>query len=195
MQVWKTDVLRRTEEIGFSGGNCDYYFEPGVAYLLFAHRSDGILSTSICSKTSRLVCASKYLAQLGRPVKTYEAFSTSILIAREQPFSLHTPCLKPPVLLSSRNLSFPKGCLLAVDATIDRQGRAAVRNVTNHSPAHCRADLQSVEAAMKGWTLRPATISGYPVSVNLDHVTMDDPMTEEEYAEWQASQKQNTRRH
>ena len=40
-----------TVQTGLGGGDCGYHFDPGHAYLVYGHKSNGTLYTSICSGT------------------------------------------------------------------------------------------------------------------------------------------------
>ena len=54
-RIWKGEVSETLTVRTFPpGGLCGYEFEAGKAYLVFAGRYDGVLSTSICTRTQEI---------------------------------------------------------------------------------------------------------------------------------------------
>jgi hypothetical protein len=49
------------------GGDCGYRFEIGNKYLVYAYRSESILETNICLRTSASDADSKYLDKIKKP--------------------------------------------------------------------------------------------------------------------------------
>ncbi len=64
---WKgVETTRTVVRTGYGGGDCGFPFVEGNRYLIYAYLSDGELSASICSRTTKLHHAHKDLSELAK---------------------------------------------------------------------------------------------------------------------------------
>ena len=196
LQWWKGEDLGKSVVIwtGYGGGDCGYPVEKGQSFLVFARRTPtNLLTMSICSRTSALVCATEDVEALGDPIKQYEKFDRETLIAREQPYTPYwRPCIQNALLIGERGLSMDRHCSWSVDAVVDREGVVRDFKILGRPTiGRCPESLDAVvKERVAAWRFQPAKIDGVAVESRFKRVSMREPYTVADHEKFLQEEKE-----